>query len=60
MDAEMKGYRTGNNDGKERSSGPDWLQYADIISFLHPSRLMASNLTVSLSGCCPFFQIHAF
>ncbi len=35
MDAEMKGYRTGNNDGKERSSGPDWLQYADIIDKQH-------------------------
>ena len=31
MDAEMKEYRTGINDGKERSSGPDWLRYADII-----------------------------
>ena len=35
MDAEMKGYRTVNNDGKERSSGPDWLQYADIIDKQH-------------------------
>ena len=35
MDAEMKGYRTGINDGKERSSGPDWLRYADIIDKQH-------------------------
>lgn len=35
MDAEMKGYRTGINDGKERSSGPDWLWYADIIDKQH-------------------------
>ena len=35
MDAEMKEYRTGINDGKERSSGPDWLQYADIIDKQH-------------------------
>lgn len=31
----MKGYRTGINDGKERSSGPDWLRYADIIDKQH-------------------------
>lgn len=36
MDTEMKGYRTGINDGKERSSGPDWLRYADIIDKQHP------------------------
>ena len=35
MDAEMKGYRTGINDEKERSSGPDWLRYADIIDKQH-------------------------
>lgn len=35
MDAEMKEYRTGINDGKERSSGPDWLRYADIIDKQH-------------------------
>ena len=35
MDVEMKGYRTGINDGKERSSGPDWLRYADIIDKQH-------------------------
>ena len=35
MDAEMKGSRTGINDGKERSSGPDWLRYADIIDKQH-------------------------
>lgn len=35
MDAEMKEYRTGINDGKERSSGPDWLRYADIIDKHH-------------------------
>ena len=35
MDAEMTGYRTGINDGKERSSGPDWLRYADIIDKQH-------------------------
>ena len=35
MDAEMKEYRTGINDGKERSSGPDWLRYADIIYKQH-------------------------
>ena len=35
MDAEMKEYRTGINDGKERSSGPDWLRYADIIDKKH-------------------------
>ena len=35
MDAEMKEYRTGINDGKERSSGPNWLRYADIIESQH-------------------------
>lgn len=35
MDAEMKEYRTDINDGKERSSGPNWLRYADIIDKQH-------------------------
>ena len=35
MDAEMQGYRTGINDGKERSSGPDLLRYADNIDKQH-------------------------